>query len=84
MGVHPIAAPLHDRQDRHDRPLTWRDRLALVNMVLFICVGGLLLVRSFTQGASLWAYLMGGLFLLAGGYRFFLVFSILKRRLSRR
>lgn len=57
--------------------LTWRDYYMLVNMILFLVVGGLTLYRAFSQHAPWMSYLMGVGFIFAGGYRLYLFYKTL-------
>jgi hypothetical protein len=60
--------------------LSWRDRIQLVNSVLFCVVGGILIVR-FVRGPAPWAaLLLGGLFLAFGIYRLALARRELRKR----
>lgn len=52
--------------------LRFRDWWMLINMFLFIWIGGMILYRSFSRNASWLAFLIGGGFLLMGGCRFYL------------
>ena len=58
--------------------LTVRDYIMLVNMVLFFAAGGTLLYRAFLRNAAWLAYVMGALFIFAGGYRFYLFYNALR------
>jgi hypothetical protein len=60
--------------------MRWRDYFMLANMVLFIVVGGLMLYRAFSQNAPWMAYLMGSIFVFAGGYRLYLFYNVLVRK----
>ena len=60
--------------------LSWRDRIQLVNSVLFCLLGGILIVR-FVRGPAPWvALLLGGLFLVFGVYRLALARRELRKR----
>ena len=60
--------------------LSWRDRIQLVNSVLFCLLGGILIVR-FIRGSAPWAaLLLGGLFLAFGVYRLALARRELRKR----
>ena len=60
--------------------LSWRDRIQLVNSVLFCLLGGVLIVR-FVRGPAPWAaLLLGGLFLAFGVYRLTLARRELRKR----
>jgi len=59
--------------------MTFRDRVMLVNMILFLFVGVTLLVRSFLQSGSWLAYGVGCGLLLSGLYRSSLVLRVLKQ-----
>jgi len=60
--------------------LSWRDRIQLVNSVLFCLLGGVLIVR-FVRGPAPWAaLLLGGLFLAFGAYRLGLARRELRKR----
>ncbi len=56
----------------------FRDYMMLINMVLFIVIGGIMIYRSVALGASLIAYLLGAGFIAYGGYRFYLLYKVLK------
>ncbi|MFY9270277.1 MAG: hypothetical protein WAO55_11090 [Candidatus Manganitrophaceae bacterium] len=58
------------------RSLTFRDRLMLMNMFLFFSVGGTTLYRALFRHAPWPAYLIGVGFILAGAYRFSLVYHV--------
>ena len=60
--------------------LSWRDRIQLVNSVLFCLVGGILIVRFFRGPAPWVALLLGGLFLAFGIYRLALARRELRKR----
>jgi hypothetical protein len=60
--------------------LSWRDRIQLVNSVLFCVLGGVLIVRSVRGGVPWAALLLGGLFLAFGVYRL----SLARRELRKR
>ena len=63
--------------------LSWRDRIQLLNSVLFCVLGGILIVR-FVSGPAPWAaLLLGGLFLSFGIYRLALARRELRRRKHR-
>ena len=60
--------------------LSWRDRIQLVNSVLFCVVGGILILR-FARGPAPWAAMvLGGLFLAFGAYRLGLARRELRKR----
>ena len=60
--------------------LSWRDRIQLVNSVLFCILGGILIAR-FVRGPAPWAaLLLGGLFLAFGVYRLALARRELRKR----
>ncbi len=60
--------------------LSWRDRIQLVNSVLFCLLGGILIAR-FIRGPAPWvALLLGGLFLAFGVYRLALARKELRKR----
>lgn len=61
------------------RSLTLRDRVMLINMLLYFLVGGTLLFRAFFRHAAWPAYLIGILFLLAGGHRFYFIYKVFMR-----
>lgn len=70
---------MHDRKNGPPaQRLTVRDYFMLVNMVLFFAAGGTLLYRAFHRNAAWLAYVMGALFIFAGGYRFYLFYHALK------
>lgn len=69
---------MRDNRNALRGQLSIRDYFMLINMVLFIVAGGTLLYRAVRHNASWLAYLMAGLFLLAGGYRFYLFYHALK------
>lgn len=60
--------------------LTWRDRVLLVNSVLFCVVGGALLARALLGQAPLAAGLLGTALLAFGGYRLLLARREMRRR----
>ena len=62
--------------------MTFRDKMMLVNMVLYFFVGATLLIRSFLQGGLGLAYGIGCGLLLAGLYRGALVLRVLKQMRS--
>ena len=60
--------------------LSWRDRIQLINSVLFCLLGGILIVR-FVRGPAPWAAMvLGGLFLTFGAYRLGLARRELRKR----
>jgi hypothetical protein len=60
--------------------LSWRDRIQLLNSVLF-CVVGALLIARFIRGPAPWAAVaLGGLFLAFGVYRLALARRELRKR----
>ena len=60
--------------------LSWRDRMKLVNSLLFCLVGGILIAR-YVRGPAPWvALLLGGLFLAFGLYRLALARRELRKR----
>jgi len=60
--------------------LSWRDRIQLVNSILFCVLGAILIVR-FVRGPVPWAaLLLGGLFLAFGVYRLALARRELRKR----
>ena len=59
--------------------MTFRDKMMLVNMVLYFFVGATLLIRSFLQSGSVLAYGIGCGLLFAGLYRGSLVLRVLKQ-----
>ncbi|HEY5600385.1 MAG TPA: hypothetical protein VIK48_06805 [Candidatus Manganitrophaceae bacterium] len=58
--------------------LTLRDRLMLVNMVLFFVIGCLILYRALSRNGPWLAHGMGVLFISTGGYRLYLLRKALK------
>lgn len=56
----------------------FRDYLMLINMILYLAVGGVLLYRAVSLNASWLAYLIGAVFLSAGGYRVYLICKVVK------
>jgi hypothetical protein len=60
--------------------LNWRDRLLLVNSVLFCLVGGALLLRTLLGQAPVIAGLLGMGLLVFGGYRLLLARKEMRRR----
>ena len=59
---------------------SWRDRIQLVNSILFCLVGGILIGR-YVRGPAPWvALLLGGLFLGFGVYRLTLARRELQKR----
>ena len=64
----------------HSAKLTWRDRVLLLNSVLFCVAGGALLVRTLLGQATLAAGLLGMALLAFGGYRLLLARREMRRR----
>lgn len=60
--------------------LTWRDCFMLLNMVFFLIIGTVMLYRAVSQQAPWLLHLMALTFLLAGGYRFYCLYKVLKGR----
>ncbi|MBZ5670871.1 MAG: hypothetical protein LAO04_14225 [Acidobacteriia bacterium] len=60
--------------------LTWRDRVQLVNSVLFCVVGALLMARYFLEPTPLMALVLGVVFLALGLYRL----ALAKREMQKR
>jgi len=60
--------------------LNWRDRLLLINSVLFCVVGGALLLRMLLGQAPLTVGLLGTGLLVFGGYRLLLARKEIRRR----
>jgi threonine/homoserine/homoserine lactone efflux protein len=60
--------------------LNWRDRLLLINSVLFCVVGGALLLRTLLGQAPLFVGLLGAGLLVFGGYRLLLARREMRRR----
>ncbi len=61
------------------RSSTLRDRIMLINVLLFFWIGGAILYRAFFRHASWLAYLIGFGFLLFGSYRVYLFYKVLSR-----
>ncbi|HUU13873.1 MAG TPA: hypothetical protein VM182_09195 [Terriglobia bacterium] len=64
----------------HSVKLNWRDRVLLINSVLFCVAGGALLLRTFLGQAPLAAGLLGTGLLVFGGYRLLLARREMRRR----
>jgi len=60
---------MDDSKRQSGSALSWRDRLQLVNSVLFCLVGGLVIVRSLRRDLSPTLVLLGIVFLVFGAYR---------------
>jgi hypothetical protein len=60
--------------------LTWRDRVQLVNSVLFCLVGAVLMARFFLERTPLMALILGVVFLAFGLYRL----ALAKREMQKR
>jgi uncharacterized membrane protein HdeD (DUF308 family) len=60
--------------------LTWRDRVQLVNSVLFCLVGAVLMARYFLEPAPLIVLVLGVVFLAFGLYRL----ALAKREMQKR
>jgi hypothetical protein len=62
--------------------MTWRDRLMLMNMLLFLVIGLAILVRSAQHDAPWPAYAFGTGCLVAGGYRLYMVYKVIRISVS--
>ena len=64
----------------HLGKLNWRDRLLLINSVLFCVVGGALLIRTLLGQAPLFVGLLGAGLMVFGGYRLLLARREMRKR----
>jgi uncharacterized membrane protein HdeD (DUF308 family) len=63
--------------------LSWRDRILLLNSVLFCVVGIALVARYFTSAAPLMTIILGAVFFTFGAYRLALARKEMQKRARR-